>query len=150
MLPLFIICIPMLLTDRLITLQLFLSIACVALVAAFREIRYRINKIIIPYTVGILEPIILQREPTYGLVYITTRAWTFTYFFEKKDMSNTHILGTTYPKSYDSPLIPKNVFDKKKFLSSPLKAFVDPENSDNNCPYIDGFIQKYRMTNIPA
>ncbi len=42
----------------------------------------------------------------------------------------------------------KKEFDEKLFLMEPKKAFVDPENIKNCCPYVEGLVQKYRMTDV--
>lgn len=125
---------------------LLLILAAMGVSLSLYETNYRINKIIIPCSIGRLEPVILETEPFYGQVHLGMRAWVFFYYFESPNKQFSDLAGIRLPKSYRSPFIPKELLNKGEFLSQPKRAFVDPENPENNCPYVRPFVHKYRMT----
>jgi len=110
------------------------------------ETRYWINRVIIPCTMGTLKPVVVDEN---SISYAPRRrGWRFCYFFEGDERSGS-FLGIRIPKEYRSPLIPKKLFDKQKFIAEPNTAFVISDNPDESCPYIEGIVQKYRMTTAP-
>lgn len=139
-----------LLKNGIVAWDLFLILVAMAISLSFFEIRYRINKLIIPCTTGQPEPIALEGGPFYGHIHLGMKAWIFFYYFEAPDKKSREIAGLRMPISHRSPLIPKKLFDKEKFLSEPKVAFVDPENPKNFCPYVEGLLKKYRMTTAPV
>ena len=111
------------------------------------QTRYWINRVIIPCKVGTLKPVVVD-EATIVIVFRVS-AWAFYYHFEG-DKRSGRFFGMRIPKEYKSPRIPKKLFDKQKFIAEPKMAFVVSENLDDNCPYIEGLVQKYRMTPVPV
>ena len=150
--PIYIICPILLFIDGKVPFD-FLAVLVLLFVAlSYYQIRYYINKIIIPCTVGKFTPIFLETNPVYGpygSVALASWAWAFRYYFETGDKPELSPLGIAMPKSYRSPFIPKKFFDEERFLREPKWALVDPKNPQNFCPYVEGFTQNYRITKVP-
>lgn len=131
--------------DGRVSLHPLLLFAFILVPVWIRETRYWINRVIIPCTVGTLEPIVVD-EKTISTVFPFS-AWVFYYHFEEDERSR-RFLGMWVPKEYRSPLIPQKLFDKEKFIAESKMAFVVSKDFNNNCPYIEGLVQKYRMTTV--
>lgn len=147
--PLMIVLIVMLLGEFQGKVILMTIMAIISRIALTLIIRHTINAIIIPCTIGALEPIALETPPEYTFVFRFMKAWHFTYYFVSEEKKSRSILGNLVPVTYESPWLTRKEFDKEKFLSEPHMAFVDPEKQKKCCPYIEAIVQKYRMTTEP-
>jgi hypothetical protein len=129
--------------------SLFLTLILIFIVLSFRDIRYKINKVIIPCTIGTLEPITITVTPTYRVIVLMMKAWVFYYRFDARKKTYSSVFGGRFDKEYKSPLMSKKEFNPQDFLTGANKAFVDPENNENCCPYVEAIVQKYRMSSVP-
>jgi|GEM_PF-6396774 len=136
-LPFVILCSLFFLIEGYLRVDLLVLVLFLWVVLSAFAVRYTINKIIIPYTIGVLKPVFLEDDPQYHPVLLSIWGWTIRYS-AYDDFGN---LGA----SYKSPHIPKELFDKDEFLSSPVEAYFDPENPERNCPKVLGLVKKFKM-----
>jgi hypothetical protein len=140
--PLIILCILFFLIEGHLSLDLIMTVTSLWAIFGLFSTRYVIKKIIIPCTIGTLQPVFIEENPVFHPALMSIWGWSFRYC----DYDANGNLGG----SYKSPHIPKQMFDKDAFLSQPTQAFFDPENSKNNCPRISGLIHSFRMTTRPV